>query len=264
MRIVLLTSNAIRHRFVANTLADAADAMRVVSECKPSDAAQPADATPPSPIARHFRARFAAEKQRFGQHTCFHAPTLPLARGEANLPETYEALKAFAPDMMVAFGSCIIREPLLSLLPPGRFVNLHLGLSPYYRGSGTNFWPFVNDELEYVGATLLHIDAGVDTGDIIAHVRPTIALGDDVHTVGCKVIEAAAHALVEVMTIVKQGGTLPRVKQWDVPDARYYRRKDFTEAVLARYQRNLDAGLVGRYVAGPERTIRLVALRDAQ
>ena len=34
-----------------------------------------------------------------------------------------------------------------------KIINAHLGLSPYYRGSGTNIFPFVNKEIEYVGVT---------------------------------------------------------------------------------------------------------------
>ena len=259
MKIILFTSNAIRHRFVANTLAEAADDTLVVCECKPSDAA-PGDARLLSRIEAHFRARFETEQRFFSGHHAFAPKTLPLIRGEANTPYACDVVRAFAPDMMFAFGSSILKEPLLSLLPPGRFVNLHLGLSPYYRGSGTNFWPFVNEELDYLGATLLHIDAGVDTGDIAAHLRPTVEPDDDVHSVGCRIIRDGAAAMVRSMALVRAGRALPRVEQWEVRNARYYRKRDFDEDVLRRYLQNLENGLVQRYLAGPKKRLRLVEL----
>ena len=50
-----------------------------------------------------------------------------------------------------------------------KFLNVHLGLSPYYRGSGTNVWPLINTEPDMVGATLC-IDAGIDNGEIIHQI----------------------------------------------------------------------------------------------
>ena len=41
---------------------------------------------------------------------------------------------------------------------PAACLNIHLGLSPYYRGAGTNFWPLVNGEPEYCGATIHFLD----------------------------------------------------------------------------------------------------------
>src|SRR5690606_10372264 len=81
----------------------------------------------------------------------------------------------------------LIREPLLSAFQ-GRFLNVHLGLSPYYRGSGTNFWPLVNGEPEFVGATFMHIDAGVDTGEVIHQIRARIFPGDTPHQIGNRLI----------------------------------------------------------------------------
>ena len=56
-------------------------------------------------------------------------------------------------DVVLVFGTGILREALLSAFP-GRLINIHLGLSPYYRGAGTNFWPLVNGEPELQLAAL--------------------------------------------------------------------------------------------------------------
>jgi len=46
-----------------------------------------------------------------------------------------------------------------------------LGLSPYYLGSGTNYWPLVNEKPEFVVATFMHIDTDIDTEEIIHQIR---------------------------------------------------------------------------------------------
>ena len=61
-------------------------------------------------------------------------------------------------------------------------------MSPYYRGSGTNFWPFVNNELQFIGATFMHIDEGVDTGEIIHQIRANIFHDDNIHQIGNRLI----------------------------------------------------------------------------
>ena len=62
-----------------------------------------------------------------------------------------------------------------------KILNLHLGLSPYYRGAGTNYFPFVNNEPEYVGSTFMYLDEGIDTGEIIHQIRPLINITDSFH-----------------------------------------------------------------------------------
>ena len=113
-------------------------------------------------------------------------------------------------------------------------MNLHLGLSPYYKGNATNFWPFVNNELECLGSTILHVDAGIDTGDIITHVKPKIEIGDNVHTIGCKIIRESVSKIKEILNLIKNGDEINRVKQWKVNDEKIYRLKDFDEDIFEK------------------------------
>jgi len=255
MKIVVFTGNAIRHRFVANELAKNVSEALVVSECSSGDFQVTKVG---SLIEEHFLQRFVTEKKFFNGNDYFICKTIPIMRGEVNSKYIFETIREFRPEAMLCFGASLIREPFLSLLVPGRFVNLHLGLSPYYRGSGTNFWPFVNKELEYVGATIMHIDSCVDTGDIIVHVRPRIEMGDDVHSVGCKVIQASALRLVEIMEKLRKGEILRRVKQWKAEKIRYYRKDDFNESTLLKYNENLKNGLIENFLKSTKEDIRLV------
>lgn len=259
MKIVIFTANAPRHAFVANTLATHADDVLIISEQRASDAPTKAPEEM-TLVEAHFAERHAVELEYFGDHQTFTTPVLSIPYKEANSTVVYERVQEFAPDMGFVFGASIIRDPLLSLIPSGRFVNMHLGLSPYYRGSGTNFWPFINEELEYVGATLLHIDAGIDTGDIITHARPTIERGDTVHTVGNKTIIAGTEGLMKCLTKIRDGEELPRTKQWEVPNEHYYKNKDFTDESVALYRAKLADGLVERYLASEPKAIKVVEL----
>ncbi|PJE51057.1 MAG: hypothetical protein COV29_02165 [Candidatus Yanofskybacteria bacterium CG10_big_fil_rev_8_21_14_0_10_36_16] len=252
MRLAILTNSSIRHKYLANELYksilsfDPGSSVVVTSELAP-DSNKPRVELSPL-IEDHFKLRYATEAEMFDYNDFFLAPVLPLPYRELNSEYVCEVLEKFNPEVVVVFGSSIIKKPLLSLLPAGKTFNLHLGLSPYYRGSGTNFWPFVNKELEYVGSTIIYLDAGVDTGDILCHVTPEIEIGDNVHTVGCKVIKSSVNTLKEIIKTTMLGKTLPRTKQWTPTSPRYYKSKDFNELALKQYYRNLKEGLITNYL----------------
>jgi len=258
MKIVVLTSNSLRHKFLANTLSSYCDDALIISECKPQTSSFN-DSKNFTEIENHFLLRDQTEKSFFPNDNYFIPKTLPIVYKEANSPYVYEVIKNFKPDILIVFGSSIIKEPLISLLPVGHIINLHLGISPYYRGSGTNFWPFVNDELEYLGSTILHLDAGIDTGDIICHVRPNIELNDNVHTVGCKIIKSSVESLIKIIKLLDGGKKLNRVKQWEVKD-RYYKTKDFDETALSKYKNNLKNNMIKNYLESEDKKITLVDL----
>jgi len=258
MRIVILTSNGLRHKFLANSLASHVDDTLIISECKPNDSIfyNSKDLTE---IDNHFKLRNETEKFFFPKNDFFIAKTLPIMYKEVNLDYVYQVIKNFKPDIMIIFGSHIVREPLLSLLPRDCIINLHLGLSPYYRGSGTNFWPFVNNELEYLGSTILYLDSGIDTGDIICHIRPTINIDDNVHTIGCKIIQSSVVSLIKIMKLLNEGKKLNRSKQWHVEE-RYYKINDFNEDALSKYKTNIKNGMIENYLKQKEKKIKLVNL----
>ena len=259
MRIAVLTNNSVRHKYLANMICEGNDEYLVVCEITP-----PADKDiKPIPIlAKHFALRDEAETEYFSGHDWFKAPTLPLIYKELRSPNAYRTIKNFDPEIIIIFGASIIKEPLLSLLPHGRMLNLHLGLSPYYRGSGTNFWPFVNAELEYVGSTILCLDQGIDTGDIVANIAPEFEIDDTAHTVGCKVIKKSVAQITEIIEFIKKGRTLRTPQQWAVENPRYYRQTDFTPEVLDRYLENLKNGLVEKFIKAPKKPPRLIHFPD--
>src|SRR4051812_30141501 len=104
MRIAILTSNAVRHKFFANSLSSAAEDALVISEAKASDAAPDENAVGPL-IAGHFRLRWQTEREFFKGHDAFLTKTAPLLPNEVNLPWVGELVKAFRPDLAFVFGS---------------------------------------------------------------------------------------------------------------------------------------------------------------
>ncbi len=251
-RIVILTGSELRHRFfrkamalspgieVAATYCEGLNAnLRDLTERKGSTATLELE---------HLDARDRSEEDFFGTFDRLapdHSNPVAIERGTLNEPEHHAAIASLAPEMIVSYGCSIVRDPLLSEFR-GRFVNIHLGLSPYYRGSGTNFWPLVNGEPEYVGVTFMHIDAGIDTGAIIHQIRPRIFRGDGPHQIGNRLISDMTPVCADLVRAFETLG--PVGPEPDVDNDRYYRKKDFSEEATRRLYENFGGGMVETYL----------------
>jgi methionyl-tRNA formyltransferase len=92
---------------------------------------------------------------------------------ECSLPLTLEAAREMAPDFMVIHGyGPIIKAPVVDAWA-GRIINLHNTFLPWGRGLMGNVWSYFEDVPK--GVSLHSVDAGVDTGDVIA--RRPVSLG---------------------------------------------------------------------------------------
>lgn len=212
---------------------------------------------PHSAIRIHAEERQRSEEDFFGNFirlTPDRSSPLTIERGALNDDLRFrERIRHLNPDVLVCYGTSIIREPLLSDFA-GRFLNIHLGLSPYYRGGGTNFWPLANGEPEFIGATFMQIDAGVDTGDIVHQIRALMFPEDSIHSIGNRLIAKVALTTPAVASHLQN---LRRVKQAEIDlcgiDARLYRRKDFTDTALSQAKSNISNGIIADYLEAKER-----------
>jgi methionyl-tRNA formyltransferase len=119
-------------------------------------------------------------------------------------------------------------------------------LSPYFRGTATNFWALEQGLPECVGATVHLATASVDAGPILRQFRPPLEPGDDLHDAGCKVVIAAAAGLPDTVAAYADHRLRPTPQH---PGGLLFRSADFDEAALARTHRRLANGLIQSYLA---------------
>lgn len=247
-RIALLTSNSQRHRWLAAQLAEVARLCCVVVESKPlreAGSAAPEEAL----MQAYFQERDAREAYCFRDAPeTFEALGAEVRRFPwqgANTADAFDFICAGNVDRVFLFGSSIIRDPILTHFPDN-IVNIHLGLSPYYRGSATNFWPLVDGLPECVGATVHHATAKVDGGRILAQARPRIEAGDTAHDIGCKAIIAGTALLRHFAALTT---ALPS-GQAQTGNGKLCRRADFGPEALHVLQANFKAGMLEEYLGG--------------
>jgi phosphoribosylglycinamide formyltransferase 1 len=251
-KIIVLTGSELRHTFFRKWIALSDGISVLQSYCEGTEKSIGAivEAQENNDLRmRHLRAREQSEEDFFRLYvdaTPDRSNPIFLPKGEINSPANTQQIIDAAPDLLIAYGCSIIREPLLAAFPH-RLVNIHLGLSPYYRGSGTNYWPLVNSEPEYVGATFMYMDAGVDTGEIIHQVRASVAPGDTPSQIGNRLIVDMAKVCAQLITRFDQIAPMPQPPT-NASD-RYYRKKDYTEESVAKVYENFANGMVEKYIA---------------
>jgi len=126
-------------------------------------------------------------------------------------PEFLEELRTYQPDLMVvtAYGR-ILPGPLLNLPPLGT-INVHGSLLPRYRGAAPVQWAVLNGDAE-TGITIMQMDEGMDTGDILLPGRLAIEPDDTAGSLAVKMAELGGRLLVEALEKLK-AGNLPPQKQ---------------------------------------------------
>ncbi len=249
MRVIILTSTFLRHHYVVNYVAEQLEVVGVLQEEKsfrPERYAANTDDL--AVIAKHFEDRDKSEAECFADHRTLALELGAQLRagspGIVNDPNELEEMSALSPDVVLVFGAGLLGGSIIERFL-GRIINLHLGLSPYYRGAGTNFWPLVNREPEFVGATVHCLDAGIDTGPLIAHARPEIYASDGPHDIGNKAIVAGAAALVRAARAYAADDLNPALQ---INKGHLYQRKDFSADAVRTLWRNFESGMITEYL----------------
>jgi methionyl-tRNA formyltransferase len=169
-------------------------------------------------------------------------------RGGINNANVIRSLIKHNIEGVAVFGCGIIKPEIFKQCSAAIFVNAHQGISPYYRGSGTNFWPFVNNEPGLVGVTMHLIDSGIDTGEIICHGVPAMEPDDGIHDVGCKVIETSGELFCEIFRLI---GKMNRIETFSQSSkGKLYLRKDFNANAVIKANENIKNGIIKNYLDG--------------
>tara|TARA_Y100000816_G_C26101312_1_gene583761 strand:- start:2034 stop:2846 length:813 start_codon:yes stop_codon:yes gene_type:complete len=166
-----------------------------------------------------------------------------IKKNHINSTHVVEKIIKLNPDLIVCYGSSIIKSDLIERFK-NKFLNVHLGLSPYYRGSGTNVWPIINNELFMIGATFMYIDSGIDTGQIIHQFRAEILEGDNCHTIGNRVIKKMSNVYSK---IIIEFCNLSNEKQ-PQSDGLLYKMNDFDELACRKLYQQFENGVVKNYL----------------
>ncbi len=117
-------------------------------------------------------------------------------------------LGALRPDVLVvaAYGR-ILGPDLLRLAPLGA-INVHGSLLPRWRGAAPIQWAVASGDRE-TGVTIMQMDEGLDTGDLLLQRTLAIGPGDTAETLSARLASLGGEALTEALVGLERGSLVP-------------------------------------------------------
>ena len=216
MKVVLLTGDHPRHVAVARAVDASGLLAGLVVESR--EAHVPAPPSGPSPrlqslVERHFLGRAHAEEAFFGggAHPSGQ-PVLRVSRKQLNSPETLAFIKPIEPDLVLSYGVHKLTDRTLASLPPKKW-NIHGGLSPWYRGVITHFWPSYQLEPQFTGMTLHELSSELDAGSIVHQNAAPLVRGDGVHELACRAVSGFCEELGTILRMAAEDRIAPSAPQ---------------------------------------------------
>ena len=116
-----------------------------------------------------------------------------------------EALRQAAPDVLVVAAYGLILPQWVLDLPPRGCLNIHASLLPRWRGAAPIHRAIEAGDTR-TGITIMQMDAGLDTGDMLLVEALDIDAGDTTATLHDKLAALGARLIVEALDLAARGG----------------------------------------------------------
>ena len=237
MKVTLFTSNNYRHNYLINLLSNFCDELWVVQECKTLFTGKNYEKYQNrNCIEEYFDKVLEAQnkifKKEFVNKNNKNIKTLPVLYGELNklsLSFLEDFLKS---DIYVVFGSSYIKGELVDFLVKQKAINIHAGVSPYYRGADCNFWALYDDNPHLVGSTIHLLSKGLDSGPMLYHAMSNLKKNPFEYTMST--VKSAFHSIAER---IKDGSilTIKPLIQDKSKEVRYSKKSEFNEEIVKKY-----------------------------
>ena len=122
--------------------------------------------------------------------------------------EAVAKLREFEADIFVvaAFGQILSKEILT--MPKYGCVNIHASLLPKYRGASPIQWAVLNGE-EVSGVTIMQMDEGIDTGDILMQETVALDAKETGESLFDKLAVCGADLIVKALDAIEAGKVTP-------------------------------------------------------
>lgn len=163
--------------------------------------------------------------------------TVPSINSEASV----NFIKSLQPDLIMVSGTSIVKTDILKLPIKKGIVNLHTGLSPYIKGGPncTN-WCLAEEKFHLIGNTVMWIDAGIDSGDIITTESTPLTGLETLLQLHMKVMNHAHDLYLKaVKKIQEHPGHCPGVKQESIAGGTTYYSRQWNKVEKRRLLKNL-------------------------
>lgn len=238
--ILLVTGPDLRHRYYTNNLNHHFHLAGIIVEQSNYPQPQAESSEEKDAWDWFFARRHNHEAKIFNNSGKLSSKNTPqvskLSPGGINSRESINTIKSIRPDLIAVFGSSILGPELLDLYPK-RIFNLHVGLADRYRGSSCNFWPIYDRNLGDLGAAIIRIDKGTDSGETLVQAKINLEEKDNEQSLiaktiilGTKLMIAAIHKWM--------AGTLKPLGASN--KGKLFMQKDFTPGSILKVRKMVE------------------------
>ena len=199
---------------------------------------------------------FAQPDKPVGRKQILTPPPVKVVAEENNIPvyqpktlrdgEALEILKGINPDIIVvvAYGK-ILPEKILNL-PKYGCVNGHASLLPKYRGASPIQWCSVCGE-EKTGVTVMQMDIGMDTGDILTQCEVEIGEKETAEELFERLSVITAELLVNTLADLEKGNITPQKQDEEKASYAPIIKKEMAELDFSKSAKELYNAVRGYY-----------------
>lgn len=227
MSIVFICGNHPRHAFIARCLAKSGKLSFLIIEEREQFTPQPPanlDEHLAALFTFHFSERERIESQFFGTAEWPEVATLKIQASELNSQAVIDIVSKHATALLISYGCHKLSSQLLSAAPKHKW-NCHGGLSPWYKGAITHFWPSYLLEPQMTGMTVHQLSEQLDAGNIIHQCLAPLVRGDTLHMLAARAVMALGDDLPRLAELAiaqesiafapqSSSGMLWRSSQW--------------------------------------------------
>lgn len=209
MKMVVITGDHPRHKYLANQLAEAGLLAGWVIEKRKAFMPEP-----PAGLSDelknlfklHFNRREEAEEKFFGTPNGLgDINSLNVTPDTLNSEETLDFIRKISPRLVLSYGCHKLDDDLIKTCGC-TFWNTHGGFSPQYRGVTTHFWPSYMLEPQMTGVTMHETTSHIDGGGII-HQNAALEMHaeDGLHDLAARTVKAYADEIPPLLNNALDG-----------------------------------------------------------
>lgn len=212
MKVFLLTGSHPRHASIARCLAEAGILSGLVIEDRgmhvPSAPDELTDDLKKL-FDLHFRKRQAAESKFFTNNRLPDVEQMKTDAEGLNGKQVQSFIRKVAPDLLLSYGVHKLSDETIHACK-GETWNIHGGLSPWYKGAITHFWPSYFLEPQMTGMTVHELTQKLDAGRVVHQNNAELVKGDGLHDLACRAVLGIKKELPKLINLLDRQGSLEK------------------------------------------------------
>ena len=277
MKVLLLTSNSIQNMALSHMLAREHELTGIIyenrfsTEGRLSNYLKKVKYNPIKVVEKlyqKYRLRNMERSLVKGIHDGYRSysgffDTSCLEVNNINQKESLDFLKNNVHDIIVVSGTRMVKKEILGLRPAYGIINMHTGLSPYYNGGPScTFWCLYNNDIEFIGATVMFIDEGIDSGNIILSDTIKLEESDTYGVLEFKAIDLGNQLILKALKKIERDKTFRGHSQRSIGTGYVFYNKDYTFSKRYSVQKKINGGIIKKLITERKADKTIVKITD--